>query len=454
MKRILLATSTIVLLAGCKVGPNYKRPDVAAPPQLRGSEAQPAAVSLGDAKWFEVFKDEVLQGLVKEALAANYDVRIAAQRVIEAEGQVTATRAGLFPQFGIQGTANRSGLTSPTQSAAGAFVGASWELDLFGKIRRATEAARADLLATQENQKAVRQALVSQVAIAYFSLREYDAELEYVNESLKTRTVSLKLVTARQTGGVSTMLDVDQAQTLVSAAQVTKAKLESAIEQTENLINFLLGKPPGPVARGQALAAQYQPPAVPAGIPSALLDRRPDLRFAEQQLVAANARVGVAKAAFFPSINLTAAGGYQTADLLGIIQRTSGAYNMAGMVDLPIFDAGRRSGNYKSAKAQREQLLINYQKAIGNSFRDVSDSLVGYTKAKEARASQETLTKTLRNQSELANLRYRGGVSSYLEVLDTERQRLGEEQRLAQAERDELTWLVQLYKSLGGGWQE
>ncbi len=454
MRKGLIMLGAVAMLTGCKVGPNYKRPEVAAPPQFRGAEGQPAPASMADSKWFEVFRDETLQGLVKEALAANYDIRIAAQRVIEAEGQVTATRAALFPQLGIQGTASRSGTKSPVFSSAGGFLAASWELDLFGRIRRATEAAQAQMLATQENQKAVRQALVSEVALSYFSLREYDAELAYVMESLKTRTESLNLVTARQKGGVSTLLDVDQAQTLLSAAQVQKAKLEKAVEQTENLINFLLGKPPGPVARGLALSAQYQPPAIPAGIPSALLDRRPDLRYAEQQLVAANARVGVAKAAFFPTITLTAAGGYQTVDLVNIVDRSSASYNMGGMLDLPIFDAGRRSGNYKSAKAQKEQLVVNYQKAINNAFRDVSDALVGYAKAKESRTSQEVLTKTLRHQSDLANLRYRGGVSSYLEVLDTERQRLGEEQSLAQAQRDELSAMVQLYKALGGGWQE
>jgi multidrug efflux system outer membrane protein len=441
-------------LTGCMVGPDYKRPDIPAPPQYRAGEAQPAPQSFGETKWFEVFQDETLQGLIKEALAANYDIRIAAQRVLDAEGRLGSTRSGLFPQFGVSGGGARVGTNSPVTSQAGVFGGASWEIDLFGKIRRATEAARADLLATQENQSAVMQALVSEVALAYFELREYDTEIEYVRESLKTRSDSLRLVTARQQGGVATMLEVDQAQSLVASAQANLAALERAAEQTENLINFLLAKPPGPITRGKALTAQYQPPAVPAGIPSALIDRRPDLRIAEQQLVAANARVGVAKAAFFPSITLTAAGGYQSVDLLGVIGRTGFGYNMAGTVDLPIFDAGRRSGNYKSAQAQREILLINYQRAINGAFRDVSDALIGYQKAKEFRTSQELFTSTLRDQSRLSNLRYRGGVTSYLEVLDTERERLAGEQALAQAQRDELASLVILYKALGGGWQQ
>jgi multidrug efflux system outer membrane protein len=229
--------------------------------------------------------------------------------------------------------------------------------------------------------------------------------------------------------------------------------LEKAQEQTENLISMLLGRNPGPINRGTSLVDQPQPPQVPAGLPSALLERRPDLRAAEQDLVAANARVGVAKAAFYPSINLTASGGIQTSDLLGVVSRAGGAYTMAGLVDLPIFDAGRRSANYKIAQAQREELLIVYQKAINGAFNDVSDALAGYRQSKEYTSSQLLLAETLRDQSRLANQRYVGGVSSYLEVLDTERQRLTAEQQLAQAQRDVLTSLVQLYKVLGGGWQ-
>lgn len=440
-------------LAGCKVGPNYKRPDVPAPPQFRAGEAQPSQASLGDTKWFDLFQDETLRGLIREALQANYDIRIAAQRVLEAQGQLSATRSGLFPQLNGQAGAARAGVKSPIESTAGAFGVASWEIDLFGKLRRATEAARADLLATQENQKAVMQVLVAQVASAYFDLREYDAELVFVRDSITTRQESLRLVTARVQGGVGSMLDVDQAKSLVQSAQANLALLERAEEQTENAINFLLGKPPGAVTRGRSLVDQPRPPQVPAGLPSALLERRPDLHVAEQQLVAANARVGVAKAAFFPSINLTASGGYQTTDLLGVISRSGSAFSMGGILDLPIFDAGRRSGNYKIAKAQREELLINYQRAVNGAFHDVSDALVGYQKTKEYTVSQGELAETLRDQIRVANMRYVGGVSSYLEVLDTERQRLTAEQQLAQAQRDVLISLVQLYKSLGGGWQ-
>jgi multidrug efflux system outer membrane protein len=404
-------------------------------------------------KWFDLFQDETLRGLITESLQANYDVRIAAQRVLEGEGQLAATRSGLFPQLNAQGGASRTGVDSPLDSTVGIFGIASWEIDLFGKLRRATEAARAELLSIQENQKAVMQILVAQVATAYFDLREYDVELELVRESIKTRQESLRLVTFREQGGVASLLEVDQAKTLVASAQANQSLLENAQEQTENLINLLLGRNPGPVARGRSLIDQPQPPQVPAGLPSALLERRPDLRAAEQQLIAANARVGVAKAAFYPSINLTTSGGVQTTDLLGIVTRSGGAYGMSGVVDLPIFDFGRRAGNYKIAKAQGEELLISYQRAINGAFRDVSDALVGYQKTKEYTRSVNTLTETLRDQSMLANARYVGGVTSYLEVLDTERQRLSAEQQLTQAQRDVLNSLVQLYKALGGGWQ-
>jgi NodT family efflux transporter outer membrane factor (OMF) lipoprotein len=444
---------TILCLAaagsGCMVGPNYTRPPVPAPVRHR-ADPQQSHASLSDVQWFDLFQDDSLRGLIKEALQANYDVRMAVQRVLAAEGQLAATRSRLFPQVGVQGESSRFGVSSPTQSWAGSYGVASWELDLFGKLRRASEAARADMLALRENQNAVIQTLVAEVATAYFDLREYDAEIEYVRESIKTREESVRLVTARLQGGVSNALELDQAKSLVASAQANLAQLERAQEQTENFINYLIARPPGPVTRGRTLAEQPQPPQVPAGLPSQLLERRPDLREAEQRLIAANARVGVAKAAFYPSINLTASGGYQTTDLLGVIQRSGSAYSVGGIIDLPIFDAGRRVGNYKTSKAIHEELLIGYQKAINGAFRDVSDALVGYQKNKEYSSSQQALTETLRDQSRLATMRYTGGVSSYLE---TERQRLTAEQELAQSQRDVLTSLVTLYKALGGGWQ-
>jgi multidrug efflux system outer membrane protein len=453
MKNLSFLLALAMLATGCKVGPNYKRPDVAAPPQFRSGAAQPEPASLGDMKWFDLYQDETLRGLIKQALVANYDVLIAAQRVLDAQGNLTATRSSLWPQIGVQGSANVQQGDSRFNTVKG-LGGVSWELDLFGKLRRASEAARADLLASEESQKAVRQLLVAQVATAYFGLRELDDELEYTRESLALRKSSLDLVKARQQGGISTMLEVDQAQTLVASAGADQARLEKGVAQTENLINFLIGKGPGPIQRPPARSALLNIPEVPAGLPSTLIDRRPDIRFAEQQLVAANARVGVAKAAFFPSVALTGTGGWQSVELGNLFSNSSWVYGYGAAVDVPIFDGGRRLGNYRSAKAQKEALVINYQKAVANGFREVSDTLIGIQKQREYRVQFELLVNTLRDQSRLANLRYSGGVSSFLEVLDTERERLTAEQSFAIARRDELLALVDLYKALGGGWQE
>jgi multidrug efflux system outer membrane protein len=450
--RNLLALCLAVALAGCKVGPNYHRPDLKVPPKFYGGPPTPPPDSIGDLAWFNLFQDEVLRRLIHDALEANYDIRIAAQRVIGAEGQVTATRSELFPHLDAQANAYRIGINNPIESTRTLFAIATWELDLFGRIRRATEAARADMLATKETQQAILESIIAQVASAYFDLCEYDAELVIVRDSIKARMQSLELTRAREQGGVASMVDVDQAKSLVESAQSDAIALERARDQTEVLISYLLGRTPGPIQRGRVLTDQFQPPAVPAGLPSALIERRPDIRAAEQQLVAANARVGVARAAFFPTVTLTGYGGKQTTDLLGIAFRSGPAYSVSALAATPIFDAGLRSGNYKTAKAQREELLLNYLNTITGAFRDVSDALIGHQKSKEFAANQLVLAETLRDQTRLSNARYAGGVTSYLEVLDSERQRLTAEQLLTQAQRDELTTLVQLYRALGGGW--
>src|SRR5688572_8947864 len=265
MTRALLVVCLAIGLTGCAVGPNYQRPAVSTPSQFRAGEENPQQASLGDVKWFNLFEDQVLQDLIKEALKANYDIRIAAQRIVEAEARVASTRSALSPQLIGQGDATRTGFNSPLQSSGRGFGAATWEIDLFGRIRRSTEAARAEFLASADNQKAIMQTLVSQVATAYFDLREYDAELEYVRESIASRRESLKLVSARLDGGVSNMLEVDQAASLVASAEASAALLENASEQTENLINYLLARPPGPVARGLSLVNQPLPVEVPAG---------------------------------------------------------------------------------------------------------------------------------------------------------------------------------------------
>lgn len=448
---LLLGVGSIV---GCRVGPNYKRPDIKPPVEYRSATAaQQDAASLGDRRWVEVFQDKVLQSLVQEALANNRDIRAAAQRVLAAEGQLSATRSAIFPQIGARGETSQQRRGGSALNLANGLGSVSWEIDLFGKIRRASEAAGADLQYLREEQAGVRQLLVSQIATAYFQLRALDQELLVLHQSLETRQASVRLVRARMKGGVGTSIDVDQAESLVLQADASVSRTEKLIEQTENLISMLLGRRPGSVERGADLSAQTHVAAVPAGLPSSLLERRPDLRAAEQRLVAANARVGVAKAAFFPSINLTGSGGYQSVTLTGLIDRAGPVYGFGATLDVPLLDFGRRSGNYKTAKAESDIALQLYLKAIDNSFREVADALIGRQKAIEEREKLERLLQTLRHQSKMADLRYRGGVSSYLEVLDTERERLGVEQNYSRGQLEEALSLVQLYKALGGGWQ-
>lgn len=450
---VMTASAALLALTGCRVGPNYQRPTVAMPPQYRSSPPAPDPASLGDRKWVEIFQDKVLQALVQEALTNNRDLKVSAQRILAADGQLRSTRSALFPQIGASAVVAQQRREGSALNLANGLGGVAWEIDLFGKIRRATEAAEADFKSLQGDQEALRQVLVSEVSSAYFQLRELDQELAILQDSLKTREASVRLVSARMTGGVGTSIDVDQATSLVHQADASISNVEKGIEQTENLICFLLGRQPGPIERGAPLVDQTQSAAVPSGLPSSLIERRPDIRAAEQRLIAANARIGVAKAAFFPAITITGNGGYQSVSLTNLVDRAGPVYGFGGMVDLPIFDFGRRSGNYNRAKAENEATLQLYLKTIDSSFREVADALIGRKKAIEEREKLERLVNTLRHQSRMADLRYRGGVSSYLEVLDTERQRLGFERDYSRGQLEEALSIVQLYKALGGGWQ-
>jgi multidrug efflux system outer membrane protein len=327
-----------------------------------------------------------------------------------------------------------------------------WELDIWGKIRRSTEAARAEYLSQEAVQQGVIQSLVTGVASSYFELLQIDQELTVAKQSLTSRQESLRLVQARLAGGLANQLEVDQAISLVASAAATIADVERRREQTENFLNTLLGRNPGTVERTKVLADQKLAPEVPAGLPSALLERRPDIRLAEQQLVAANARVGVAKSLFFPSVSLTGSGGYQNFEISNLFKSVGGVYGYGGSLVQPIFNAGALWANYKASKAVREAAILGYQKSVQEAFRDVADSLIRYQKAKEYRAQQEIFATTLRDQLRLANMRYVGGVSSYFEVLDTERQALDAELNYAQAYFEELDSVIRLYKALGGGW--
>jgi len=433
---------------------------------FRGAEDTTDPTSIGDLKWFEVFKDEELQKLIRQAMVRNYDLRTAGARINAARADLGLARSDQFPQFELSADLTTTRTSRNGQLAASGQGGQkrsfgsvllnllTFELDVWGRLRNQTKAARADLRASEEDRNAVMTTVVGDVAAAYFSLLEFDSELDIAKRTLATRQESLGLIRIRQEGGVATMLDVRQAEELVYQASETIPDIERAIEQTENQLNLLLGNNPGPITRGKPLVEQPTLPAVPAGLPSSLLERRPDIRAAEHALEAQRARVSAAKAAYFPRISLTGLLGFQSDQLSGLFTGPSRAWTLIPQVTQPIFTAGRLKSNVKFAKAQQELALIAYQQTIQNAFREVSDALVQYRKVKEIRVQQELLVTTLRDRSQLAYLRYTGGVDTLLNALDADRDLFNAELNLAQTKRNELLSLVQLYKALGGGWQQ
>ncbi|HEY3065020.1 MAG TPA: efflux transporter outer membrane subunit [Methylomirabilota bacterium] len=460
MKRAALLLAT--LLAGCAVGPDYKRPAVPVPPDFRGRDGDAASpTSLGDLAWWQIFQDETLQSLIRVAIAENYDVRIAVARILDARSQVTIARSFLGPTISASGSApyvrtvgDRA--PAPIQDRETfsplATLDLFWEIDFWGRLRRGSEAARADLLAAEDVQQFVVTTLISDVATAYFALRELDLELEISIRTLASREDSLRLVRLRQEGGVAAMIDVRQAEVLLYTAAETIADVQRRIEQTENLISVLLGRNPAVIARGRPLVTQVALPSIPPGLPSALLERRPDIRQAESQLAAATARIGVAKADYFPRVMLTGAAGAGGVAINGSWFGPTGVMAISPQITLPIFNWGRIGAGVRSAEARAQEGLERYQQTIVQAFREVSDALVEHRKRGEFRVQQEALVLSLRDAARLANIRYRGGVTGYLEVLDTERQLFDAELGLAQAQRDELLAVVRLYRALGGGW--
>jgi multidrug efflux system outer membrane protein len=461
-KRRLIAAA-FVMLTGCTLGPRYKRPQVTAPDTYRGlapdADLQTVA-SLGDEKWWSVYQDPQLQALIREALAQNYDVRIAAARVLQAQAVLGITRADQFPTIsgGVSTSNERFAATRITPafetSPSGVNLSLFWELDFWGKFRRATEAARATVLASEWGQKAVVSSLVSNVASAYFQLLELDSEMNISRRTLDSRKESLRLVEIRAKGGTTSLLDVRQSEQLVYTAAGIIPDLERRIEQQENLISILLGKNPGPVMRGKPLVENAILPTVPAGLPSSMLEKRPDIQSSEQQLVAANAQIGVAKAAYFPQITLTATGGYESSALTNLFSGPAGFWSFGGQLLQPIVTAGKIRSNVRLAEAKQQEAVLLYQQSVQQAFREVSDSLIAYHKNQEFRAQQELLTNSAQDATRLANMRYKGGVTSYLEVLDSDTRYFDAELGLAQAQLNERLALVQLYNALGGGWQQ
>jgi multidrug efflux system outer membrane protein len=458
-----------IVLAGCTVGPNYSRPQVQTPANFRAPAPlpPPESASLADLRWFEVFHDEELQELIRVALKQNYDLRDAVARVYEARANLGVTRSNQIPQVGASGDLEITRLSRDGQFplpasfvqnqnrnwGSAALNLLSFEVDLWGRLRRATEAARANLLGAEENRKAVVSTLVSDVAANYFQLLQLDYELEISQSTLETRRESLRLVRERQGGGVATLLDLRQAEELVSSAAESIPTLQQQIEQTENRISLLLGRNPEGVIRGRKFLEQEVPPEVPAGLPSALLDRRPDIRAAEQGLIAANANIGEARAAYFPQISLSGLLGGQSSRLANLFSGPNGAWTFVPQVTQPIFAGGRLKSGVRLAEAEREQARVAYERSIQTAFSEVSDALIAHQRTRESRLEQEKLVRALQDRKRLAYVRYRGGVDTQLNALDADRDHFQAELTLAQIRYAELVSVVQLYKALGGGWQ-
>ncbi len=460
---IFFATFASLVMTGCMVGPNYHRPVVQTPGLYRdlneNAQAQAQAASFADLPWWQVFQDPQLQELIRTALKENYDLQLATERIAAARAQVTITRSSLFPQ--VQAGGNFAGGKDPTTQAKYNILAltadAAFQLDLFGRLRRATEASRAELLATEDARNTVILTLVSDVASDYFTLLQLDLELQITRDTVNTQEDSVKLTRLRLDHGVATKLDVLQAEQVLDTANAQIPDLERQIGQEEDAISILLGHYPDSVRRGRPLAEQPFPPDVPPGMPSTLLERRPDIRQVEQELIAANAEIGVAKAAFFPQISLSGSGGgaFGRSTLLsGLMSSQTGIWSYGAQVTQPIFTGGALRGDLRLAESQHRQELIAYKQVIQLAFRDVSDALIGYQKLHQVRVAQETTVKYLQDTVDTSLVRYRGGITTYLEVLDGQRSLFEAELTLAQARGNECQSLVQLYKALGGGWQQ
>lgn len=456
-----------LLLTGCTLGPNYKRPPVPVPGQFRGAVPNSSLTSLADSKWFDLFEDATLKLLVTTALENNFDLGIASERVLEARARYNISRAYQYPFLGAQGqfTASRSSsVGSNTRVAPGtssdvsytqAGAALSWELDFWGRIRRLKESARANYLATEEGRHGVVVSLIGDVMGDYFTLRERDLELEISGRARDIAERNLKLVQLRHDRGAATGLDVHQAEQLLYTATAQIASTRRDIEQTENSLSLLLGAVPGDIARGKTLDQFALPAEVPSGLPSSLLERRPDIRRAEQDLVAANAEIGAAKALYFPQISLTGFLGGQSRALSSLLTGPA-RYWVGGpsaVLPLPIFNASQIRSGVRLSEAQKREMVLTYQKTIHNALREVSDALVGYDRTRQQRAQQELLVTALSETTRLSTLRYQGGRDSYLQVLDAERNLFQGQLALAKLRLREMLSFVELYRALGGGWQ-
>ena len=453
--RVFIAPMLLLALAGCKVGPNYKRPTLDVPGQYRGlAPGLGAGGNFGEMKWQSVFQDEVLQSLIKEALTNNYDIRIAASRIVQAQASLGVTRSNQLPSlsgsFGVQNERSGATLGSPTFDTAG--LQFSYLVDFWGQYRRATEAARANLLASEYARHLVETTLISSVALDYFQLRQLDSQLEFSQETVSTDQDSLRINTINYKGGEYAITDVYQAKLLVEQAEAEVITLKQAIEQTENQLSILLGRNPSSIPRGLNLIDEPHLDEVPPGLPSAILERRPDVRQAEEFLASANANIGVAKAAFFPQIPLTASFGAQSTALTSFLQGPATFWTIGGQLAQPLYTGGRITSQYRLALAQRDEADLTYRQTVQQAFADVSNGLVGYRQSRLYRVKLQEQAATYKETSRLANVRFTGGATSFLEVLTTQQQYFTAELQTTQAWFAELQSYVQLYQALGGGW--
>ena len=450
----------LFFMVGCAVGPDYQRPKVDIPQAWRFEEKE--ALDVANTAWWEQFNDPVLNELIQSALKENKDLMVASARIEEFIGRYRTTRSYLFPQIGAQAVGGRSrsteegpaplspGIENPSDLFQGFFFG-SWEIDLWGKLRRAKEAARADLLGTEEGRRGVILTLVAAVANGYIDLRDLDRELEIAKRTATTREETYKIFKLRFEAGVISELELSQVKSEYEAALATIPQFEKAIAQQENALSILLGRNPGGITRGKPID-ELALPVVPQGVPSDVLDRRPDIRQAEQDLIAANARIGVAKAAYFPSISLTGDYGYASTALSNLFDGPAKSWSWAAPIVAPIFTAGQISGEVKAANALQQQALFRYQQVIQNAFREVDDALIDQNKTREQLSAQGRQVEALRQYARLARLRFDEGYTSYIEVLDAERSLFDVELSYTQTQATVVQALVNLYKSMGGGW--
>jgi multidrug efflux system outer membrane protein len=447
-------------LAACTVGPDYERPAVESPDAWR--EGLKDGVSLADTPWWDLYKDETLVGMIKSALEGNPDVLIAMERVTEARARAGFVRADLYPRLDAGAAAGASKVSGelidvpavrdPKYQYYEVYGALSWELDLWGRIRRGIEAEEALLFAAEEDRKAVVVSVVAEVARAYLELRDLDARIEFSRATVTSRREYVELAKLRFEGGVTSELDFRQAEAELARTQSVLADLERQGRQKENELSILLGRNPGDRPRGLSVEAMPMPPAVPAGLPSQLLERRPDLRAAEQVLVSANARIGEAKALMYPRVSLTVVGGWQSTDVSNFITSSASFWQMIGGITAPIWDWGKNQARVEESESRARQAVIQYQAVIRQAFREVEDALVAIRRNGEKRVALDARVAAQRQVLSLAETRYRGGVSPYLEVLDAQRALFDSELERTATIGEQLTSVVRLYRALGGGW--